>query len=92
MRIQQGFFTIQQTCPDCHGDGQVITDPCTDCRGHGRMQESKTLSVKIPAGIDEGDRIRLEGEGEAGIAYGAPTGDLYVQIIFKTTSYFYARR
>jgi molecular chaperone DnaJ len=82
VRIQQGFFTIQQTCPDCHGNGQLIKDPCPDCRGQGQVQETKTLSVKIPAGIDEGNRIRLSGEGEGGLR-GAPAGDLYVQIHLK---------
>lgn len=82
VRIQQGFFTIQQTCPDCHGSGQTIKDPCPDCRGQGQVQEAKTLSVKIPAGIDEGNRIRLAGEGEAG-TLGAPSGDLYIQIHLK---------
>lgn len=82
VRIQQGFFTIQQTCPECHGHGQIVKDPCPDCRGQGQVQESKTLSVKIPAGIDEGNRIRLSGEGEGGL-HGAPSGDLYVQIHLK---------
>lgn len=82
VRIQQGFFTIQQTCPDCHGQGRIITNPCPDCRGQGQTQETKTLSVKIPAGIDEGNRIRLAGEGEAGNR-GAPAGDLYVQVHLK---------
>jgi molecular chaperone DnaJ len=82
VRIQQGFLTIQQTCPQCHGEGRVITDPCPECRGQGQVQETKTLSVKIPAGIDEGNRIRLTGEGEAG-SRGAPAGDLYVQIHLK---------
>jgi molecular chaperone DnaJ len=82
VRIQQGFFTIQQTCPDCHGHGHLIKDPCPDCRGQGQVQESKTLSVKIPAGIDEGNRIRLSGEGEGG-TFGAAAGDLYVQIHLK---------
>lgn len=82
VRIQQGFFSIQQTCPHCHGEGKVITDPCTGCRGQGRVRESKKLSVKIPAGIDNGDRIRLSGEGEAGIQGGGP-GDLYVQASIK---------
>ena len=82
VRIQQGFFTIQQTCPACHGEGVTITNPCKKCRGHGRIQEAKTLSVKIPPGIDEGDRIRLAGEGEAGM-HGAATGDLYVQVSIK---------
>lgn len=79
VRIQQGFFTIQQTCPACHGEGTMITDPCKPCNGQGRKQEQKTLSVKIPAGVDTGDRIRLAGEGEAG-SLGGPAGDLYVQI------------
>ncbi|MES2998311.1 MAG: molecular chaperone DnaJ [Pseudomonadota bacterium] len=79
VRIQQGFFTIQQTCPECHGHGSIIKDPCPDCRGQGQVQEAKTLSVKIPAGIDEGNRIRLSGEGEAGM-HGALAGDLYIQI------------
>lgn len=82
VRIQQGFFTIQQTCPDCHGSGQTIKDPCPNCRGQGQTQEIKTLAVKIPAGIDEGNRIRLSGEGEAGMQ-GAPSGDLYIQIHLK---------
>jgi molecular chaperone DnaJ len=79
VRMQQGFFSIQQTCPRCHGRGQVITESCEVCRGEGRVQEQKTLSVKIPAGVDIGDRIRLAGEGEAG-DHGGPPGDLYVQI------------
>lgn len=87
VRIQQGFFTIQQTCPDCHGEGRTITNPCPDCRGQGQVQETKTLSVKIPAGIDEGNRIRLAGEGEAG-GRGAPAGDLYVQIHLKPHALF----
>jgi len=82
VRMQQGFFAIQQTCPRCHGSGKVITDPCGDCRGQGRKEETKTLSVKIPAGVDTGDRIRLSGEGEAG-GNGGPAGDLYVQVNVK---------
>ncbi len=82
VRIQQGFFAIQQTCPTCHGEGRMIKDPCRKCRGQGRIQESKTLSVKIPAGVDEGDRIRLSGEGEAGV-HGAEPGDLYVQVSIR---------
>jgi len=82
VRMQQGFFSIQQTCPDCHGNGRVINNPCPDCRGEGRRQEYKTLSVKIPAGINDGDRIRLSGEGEAGFNSG-PAGDLYVQLHIK---------
>ncbi len=82
IHLQQGFFSVQQTCPRCHGTGQVITNPCVKCHGRGRIQESKTLSVKVPAGVDNGDRIRLSGEGEAG-AYGGPAGDLYVQMHVK---------
>ncbi|AIR70581.1 molecular chaperone DnaJ [Dickeya fangzhongdai] len=79
VQMRQGFFTVQQTCPHCHGRGKIIKDPCTKCHGHGRVEKSKTLSVKIPAGVDTGDRIRLAGEGEAG-EFGAPAGDLYVQV------------
>ncbi|WP_257281214.1 molecular chaperone DnaJ [Endozoicomonas sp. ISHI1] len=79
VRMQQGFFSVQQTCPDCHGTGKMIKDPCRECHGEGRVQEYKTLSVKIPAGVDTGDRIRLAGEGEAGVN-GGPAGDLYVQV------------
>lgn len=79
VRMQQGFFSVQQTCPTCRGTGKQIKDPCHVCHGQGRVQESKTLSAKIPAGVDTGDRIRLAGEGEAG-ERGAPAGDLYVEI------------
>ena len=79
VRMQQGFFSIQQTCPRCHGSGKIVESPCPTCHGAGRLKQHKTLSVKIPAGIDEGDRIRLAGEGEAG-ANGGPPGDLYVVI------------
>jgi molecular chaperone DnaJ len=79
VRMSQGFFSIQQTCPTCHGTGKVIPDPCATCRGAGRIKKHKTLSVKIPAGVDEGDRIRLSGEGEAGVN-GGPAGDLYVVV------------
>ena len=79
VRMQQGFFSIQQTCPRCNGQGKIISSPCAVCHGSGRIQEHKTLSVKIPAGVDNGDRIRLAGEGEAG-ENGGPPGDLYVQI------------
>jgi len=82
IRMQQGFFSVQQTCPACRGTGQQIKDPCRSCHGQGRVQESKTLSVKIPAGVDSGDRIRLGGEGEAG-EHGGPAGDLYVQVTVK---------
>ena len=79
IRVSQGFFSLQQTCPRCRGQGKVITDPCRSCGGAGRVEKRKTLSVKIPAGVDTGDRIRLTGEGEAGIN-GGPPGDLYVQV------------
>lgn len=79
VRMQQGFFSVQQTCPTCRGKGQTISDPCRNCHGQGRVEETKTLSVKVPPGVDTGDRIRLAGEGEAG-ADGGPTGDLYVQV------------
>ena len=79
VQMRQGFFAVQQTCPTCHGQGHVIADPCQSCHGQGRVEQTKTLSVKIPAGVDTGDRIRLSGEGEAG-HHGAPAGDLYVQV------------
>jgi molecular chaperone DnaJ len=79
VRMQQGFFSIQQPCPACKGAGTTIGDPCNDCHGRGRMRKNKTLSVKVPAGVDDGDRIRLSGEGEAGRS-GGPSGDLYVEI------------
>jgi molecular chaperone DnaJ len=82
VRMQQGFFSVQQTCPHCRGSGSIITDPCHTCHGKGRVSEHKTLSVKVPAGVDTGDRIRLAGEGEAGES-GGPPGDLYVQIQVK---------
>ena len=87
VRMQQGFFSVQQTCSDCNGTGKTIKDPCSDCNGTGRIKESKTLSVKIPSGVDEGDRIRLSGEGEAGVN-GGPSGDLYVVIGLKEHSIF----
>ena len=79
VRMQQGFFTVQQTCPRCQGRGQVVAEPCATCRGQGRVRKQKTLAVKIPAGVDTGDRIRLTGEGEAG-RNGGPPGDLYVEV------------
>ena len=87
VRLQQGFFSIQQTCPKCHGIGRVIPEPCTSCHGAGRLKKHKTLSVKIPPGVDEGDRIRLSGEGEHGVN-GGPPGDLYVQIQLKAHQVF----
>jgi molecular chaperone DnaJ len=77
--MQQGFFTVQQTCPRCQGRGQVVSDPCGKCRGQGRVRKQKALSVKVPAGVDTGDRIRLSGEGESG-RNGGPPGDLYVEV------------
>lgn len=82
VRMQQGFFSIQQTCPKCHGKGQVISDPCTACSGVGRIKRNKTLEVKIPAGIDDGMRIRSSGNGEPG-QNGGPPGDLYVEVHIK---------
>ncbi|PXA97106.1 molecular chaperone DnaJ [Nostoc sp. 3335mG] len=77
VRAQQGFFMVERTCPACHGQGEVIQDPCTRCRGDGRIDKTKTLSINVPPGVDDGTRIRLSGEGEAG-QRGAPPGDLYI--------------
>lgn len=82
VRVSQGFFSIQQTCPQCHGSGKIVPEPCVTCGGAGRLRKSKTLSVKIPAGVDHDDRIRLSGEGEAGLN-GGPHGDLYVVVNLK---------
>lgn len=87
VRMQQGFFSVQQTCPNCRGKGSIISDPCQKCGGQGRVEESKTLSVKIPPGVDTGDRVRLSGEGEAGPG-GGPQGDLYVQVMVKEHEIF----
>jgi molecular chaperone DnaJ len=87
VRMQQGFFSVQQTCPKCRGAGTTISDPCQNCHGAGRVKEHKSLSVDVPAGVDNGDRIRLSGEGEAGEA-GAPQGDLYVQMHVKQHAIF----
>ncbi|TGN40552.1 molecular chaperone DnaJ [Marinobacter confluentis] len=87
VRMQQGFFTVQQACPTCRGSGQIIKNPCKTCRGAGRVTEQKTLSVKVPPGVDTGDRIRLSGEGEMGID-GGPPGDLYVQVAVREHSIF----
>ncbi len=87
VRMQQGFFSIQQTCPHCQGNGSLIKNPCPSCRGSGRVQETKTLSVKVPPGVDTGDRIRLANEGEAG-EHGGPSGDLYVQVAVKDHAIF----
>ena len=77
VRAQQGFFMVERTCPVCHGAGEVIAEPCKHCRGEGRTDKTKTLQINVPPGVDEGTRIRLAGEGEAG-ARGAPAGDLYI--------------
>ncbi|WP_077340557.1 molecular chaperone DnaJ [Pseudocolwellia agarivorans] len=87
VQMRQGLFAVQQTCPTCNGQGKVISDPCNSCHGQGRVQKNKTLSVKIPPGVDTGDRIRLSGEGEAG-ENGAPAGDLYVQANVKAHKIF----
>ena len=79
VRFQRGIFTMQQACPECGGRGQVVRNPCKECHGAGRIEDEKVLSVKIPAGVDSGDRIRLQGEGEAGPP-GTPPGDLYVEV------------
>lgn len=87
VQMRQGFFAVQQPCPTCHGRGKTIKDPCPKCHGQGRIEKTKTLSVKIPAGVDTGDRVRLSGEGEAG-EFGAPAGDLYVQVQVKPHAIF----
>ncbi|MDO8954006.1 MAG: molecular chaperone DnaJ [Gammaproteobacteria bacterium] len=87
VRMQQGFFAVQQTCPHCHGQGQIIKNPCPSCHGQGRTQKTKNLSVKIPVGVDNGDRIRLGGEGEAG-EQGQAAGDLYVEMRVKPHAIF----
>ncbi len=87
VRLQQGFFSVQQTCPHCHGRGVLITDPCNSCQGQGRVRRTRTLSVKVPAGVDSGDRIRMTGEGEAGPS-GTPAGDLYVEFHLRKHAIF----
>ncbi len=87
VRMQQGFFSVQQPCPRCHGTGKMIASPCKDCSGSGRIKQHKTLSVKIPVGVDNDDRIRLSGEGEHGVN-GGPPGDLYVVIHIKPHAVF----
>jgi len=77
VRMSQGFFSVERTCPDCHGRGQIIEEPCPECHGQGKIEEERTLVVNIPAGIEDGTRIRLSGEGEAGTR-GGPNGDLYI--------------
>jgi molecular chaperone DnaJ len=87
VRMQQGFFAVQQACPRCKGRGVLIEQPCDDCFGQGRVRRSRTLEVKVPAGVDTGDRIRLSGEGEAG-RNGGPPGDLYVEIAVRKHAIF----
>ncbi|MCZ8131615.1 MAG: molecular chaperone DnaJ [Steroidobacteraceae bacterium] len=82
VRMQQGFFAVQQTCPRCKGRGQIVEKPCDGCYGQGRVRRNKTLQVKVPPGVDSGDRIRLSGEGEAG-RNGGPPGDLYVEVAVR---------
>ena len=90
VRYSQGFFAVARTCPQCGGAGKVIKDPCTTCGGAGRMREEKTISVKIPAGVDDGSRLRVAGEGEAGFN-GGPAGDLYVFISVREHPQFQRR-
>jgi len=87
VRMQQGFFSVQQTCPTCHGTGKEVTDPCPACDGVGRIRRNKTLQVKIPAGIDDGMRIRSSGNGEPGVN-GGPSGDLYVEVHIRPHKIF----
>ncbi|MEH6549437.1 MAG: molecular chaperone DnaJ [Pseudomonadales bacterium] len=87
VRMQQGFFAVQQACPNCRGKGKMISDPCKSCHGNGRVEKSKKLSVKVPPGVDTGDRIRLSGEGEAS-PDGGPAGDLYVQMSVRDHAIF----
>jgi molecular chaperone DnaJ len=87
VHVRQGFFSIQQTCPHCHGSGKLIPEPCTSCNGQGRVKKNKTLEVKIPAGINEGMRIRSSGNGEPGMN-GGPSGDLYIEIRIKQHDVF----
>jgi molecular chaperone DnaJ len=87
VRASQGFFTIERTCPSCQGRGETIDDPCPDCRGHGRQTKERTLAVSIPSGVEDGTRIRLAGEGEAG-QRGGPTGDLYIFLSVKPHEFF----
>jgi molecular chaperone DnaJ len=87
VRASQGFFTIERTCPQCHGRGDVIDSPCGNCMGTGRVTKERTLSVNIPPGVEDGTRIRLAGEGEAGLR-GGPPGDLYIFITIKPHEFF----
>ena len=85
--MRQGFFSVQQTCPHCRGTGKIIPEPCTTCHGQGKLMRQKTLEVKIPAGIDDGMRIRSTGNGEPG-TNGGPPGDLYIEIRIKKHDIF----
>jgi molecular chaperone DnaJ len=85
--MQQGFFSVQQTCPTCHGRGKMVKNPCNVCHGVGVAERERTLEVSIPAGVDNGDRVRLTGEGEAG-SLGVPNGDLYVEIAVREHAVF----
>jgi molecular chaperone DnaJ len=87
VRAQQGFFAIERTCPHCHGRGEIIDDPCPPCGGSGRVTRERTLSVNIPPGVEDGTRIRLAGEGEAG-GKGGPSGDLYIFVSTKPHAFF----
>ncbi len=87
VRASQGFFTIERTCPSCQGRGEIINDPCTSCTGTGRVVKERTLSVNIPSGVEDGTRIRLAGEGEAGVR-GGPAGDLYIFLSIKPHEFF----
>jgi len=87
VRASQGFFTIERTCPSCQGRGEIINDPCGSCTGSGRVVKERTLSVNIPAGVEDGTRIRLAGEGEAGVR-GGPAGDLYIFLAIKPHEFF----
>ncbi|MEO1192227.1 MAG: molecular chaperone DnaJ [Pseudomonadota bacterium] len=87
IRASQGFFTVERTCPTCHGEGQIVEKPCQVCNGEGRVHKDKTLQVNIPAGVEDGTRIRLAGEGEAG-RRGAPAGDLYIFLTIKDHEFF----
>ena len=87
MRASQGFFSVERACPTCNGRGTIIKDPCSKCSGQGRVNQERSLSVNIPAGIEDGTRIRLAGEGEAG-SRGGPAGDLYIFISIKPHQFF----
>ena len=84
VRYQQGFFSIARTCPTCQGAGSVITDPCPKCKGEGRLMRERVVEAKVPAGVEDGTRIRFTGMGEAG-AFGGPAGDLYICLLYTST-------